>query len=210
MNNPPLSPHAPEPDRPVSEELVSLFTIVGQLGQLCDEETDHARQVTELALRLFDRLAGLHGLGSPERTWLKTAALLHDIGWIQGVKRHHKATRDIILATSFPQFSEREKTIIALTARYHRKGLPRNKHKHYGRLDPSDRAVVRRLAAMLRIADGLDRTHRNLVQDVACAVSEDKVVLTLTAGPGAEGERLTAKKKADLFEGVLKREVVIH
>ena len=137
--------------------------------------------MTLLALRLFDELQPLHGLGATERFWLHCAGLLHDIGWIEGRKGHHKTALRMILTTPDLPFERREREIIGCVARYHRRGLPTLKHEAFAALSAPDQRVVRRLAAILRVADGLDRTHQGIVKDVTCAIGRNRSASTASS-----------------------------
>ena len=132
---------------------------VEKLALTVDPEPEHAFQVCAVCLDLFDVLRDIHGLGAPERRLLATAALLHDTGWSTRPDAHHKGSRDIIMKTKLPGFPVRERRILACLARYHRGTHPKPSHKVYSDLDRGARDLVGRLAAILRIADGLDRTH---------------------------------------------------
>ena len=178
------------------------------LAESCNYEKDHARQVTRLALELFDGLAPLHGLGARERFLLECAGLLHDVGWIYGQKRHHKAAMTRIMSADLP-FDDRERRLVALVARYHRKALPRNDHPHFGDLDESDQARVRVLAGCLRVADGLDRTHLARVEHVTCRWDAAEVVLRCESQDSAEPEQWAAQNKADLLAQALDRGISV-
>ncbi|HNT53648.1 MAG TPA: HD domain-containing protein [Anaerolineaceae bacterium] len=177
------------------------------LAQSCEVDARHAQQVTRLSLRLFDLLTQLHQLGSQERFWLQCAAVLHDIGWLEGWKGHHKATLQIILNTHLLPFDARTRLIVGSIARYHRRALPSQKHDHYAALAPAEQHVVGQLAAILRIADGLDRLHQNTIADLEVQIGEKKVTLRcgVLTRPAAEAE--AALDKADLFEQVFNRKV---
>ena len=125
------------------------------LGYVCKYDPEHANRVANLALRMFDMLEGLHQLGGEERFWLQCAAILHDIGRMEGKRGHHKAALQTILNTRMLPFNNRERLIIGSIARYHRKALPALSHDHYAVLSPGDRLVVGRLAALLRLSAGM-------------------------------------------------------
>ena len=177
------------------------------LAESCHYEEGHSRQVTALALRLFDELGELHGLGADERRYLHWAGLLHDIGWVDGRQGHHKSSQRLILAAGSLPFDDRVRRIVASVARYHRKALPGDGHGHFAALPPADRRIVRMLAAILRIADGLDRTHCDVVRSVRCRVAPDRVVIACFATGPATAEVEAAREKADLFVGVFGRAV---
>ena len=195
---------------PAEGEADAPLQAVLELAEKCDHEPAHARHVTLLALRLFDELQPLHGLGSTERFWLHCAGLLHDIGWIKGRKGHHKTALRMILTTPDLPFERREREIIGCVARYHRRGLPTLKHEAFAALSAPDQRVVRRLAAILRVADGLDRTRQAIVKDVTCAIGKSQVAAYCLVPQPAEDEQREALKKADLFEKTFGRRLLIE
>ncbi|VVB97542.1 Calcineurin-like phosphoesterase superfamily domain protein [uncultured archaeon] len=169
----------------------------------------HSNQVTRLAMRLFDELGELHGLGAEERFWLRYAGILHDIGWVEGQKGHHKTSLRIILAEPNLPFDERERDIVGSIARYHRKKLPNKGHPHFASLHRGERQKVRALSAILRVADGLDFTQQSLVKDITCEVSPEQVTINCAVSGEAEIEQKRALEKGDLFEKVFNRELII-
>lgn len=181
-----------------------------QLARVCHYEQGHTHQVTRLALRLFDQLRPLHKLGDQERFWLECGSLLHDIGWIEGQKGHHKTALRIILDSPLLPFNGRQRQIIGCIARYHRKAAPKKRHVPYGELAPADREVVRALAAILRVADSLDVMHEDRVHDLSVALLPDEVVLQCRAAGSLAEERTQALKKGDLFEEVFKRKLEVQ
>jgi exopolyphosphatase/guanosine-5'-triphosphate,3'-diphosphate pyrophosphatase len=142
------------------------FEAVNAVMRSLDLEPEHPLQVRRTAIELFDALQDLHGLGGDARERLEAAALLHDVGYRQGVRKHHKSARTIIMNLNLPGFSETDQRVVACIARYHRRSEPKPDHKIYGDLEPEEQAEVRCLAAILRIADGLDRLHIASVQSL--------------------------------------------
>ncbi|MGF1632414.1 MAG: HD domain-containing protein [Phycisphaerae bacterium] len=180
------------------------------LARRCNWHKTHSEQVTYLALRLFDELRGLHGLGGGERELLEYAALLHDIGWHIAKKSHHKHSQYLIENGELKAFEPEEVAVIANIARYHRKGLPKPKHQAYMSLKPPARRVVDVCAAVLRIADGLDRSHDNLIEDLRVTDEPKRVKVDLTARSDAQLEVWGANQKADLFATVFGKPAFFH
>ncbi|MBD3378057.1 HD domain-containing protein [candidate division KSB1 bacterium] len=178
------------------------FKSVYDLLYAKDPEPEHAEHVTRLALQLFDALAPLHQLTSEERDLLKAASLLHDIGWLKGGKKHHKTSMKMILEKPLPPWSQAEQLMIANIARYHRKALPRAGHDHYDNLDSGQQKVVQALAAILRLADGLDRSHAQIIRSINCQIDYDKVVIHLFVSGNSASEQYGFGKKRDLFQQV--------
>ena len=174
------------------------------------EFAQHTHQVTKLALKLFDELKELHKMSVKERFILHCASLLHDIGWKYGQKSHHKrALNMIIQATDLP-FDLHQRTIIGLIARYHRKAMPKSSHRHFRNLSLRDKHVVQVLAGILRAADGLDRSHLSIINDLNCTVSAEKILIKLDAKGTIISEIDTAFEKSDLLKAVFDKEVIFE
>jgi exopolyphosphatase/guanosine-5'-triphosphate,3'-diphosphate pyrophosphatase len=167
-----------------------------------DRDKAHTGQVRRLSLRMFDELAGLHGLGQKERPLLDQAAILHDIASREG-KAHHKEARDIVLESpEIPFDDDKDRVKAAMVVRYHKGALPDPKHRHYEGLDRDSRVVVDKLASIIRMADGLDRTHSSVVKDLRCRISNGKLTINVISDRYSDIDDAAAKKKADLFEKV--------
>jgi exopolyphosphatase/guanosine-5'-triphosphate,3'-diphosphate pyrophosphatase len=165
----------------------------------------HADRVAKLALKLFDGLHTLHQLASREREWLEDAALLHDVGLSIGYRGHHRHSAYLITHGNLKGFSGQEIDVIAQVARYHRKARPKSSHEAFAKLDPWLKPIVEKLSAILRIADGLDATHRQMVTDLTASIRRRTVVLTVNAEANPELEIWSARKKSDIFPRVFGR-----
>jgi len=170
-----------------------------------DEE--HGENVLHLATRLFDSLTAITNLGPSERILLQAAALLHDIGVLVGTPRHHKHSYYLIRESDLVGLTPKEKEIVALVARYHRKAHPQSHHDAYHALGRTDRLRVKKLAALLRVADALDRRHGQVVLDLDAVVDDTAVRLTLVSPDGEDLslERWAIEKKGGLFQEVFGR-----
>lgn len=180
------------------------------LAKACDFEVGHSFQVIRLALRLFDELAPMHQLGSQERFRLLLAGLLHDIGWAEGWKRHHKTSLNIILTSPMLSFDHRERLLIGSICRYHRGALPNLKHDHFSSLDEKDRLLVTQLSAILRIADSLDRTHRDIIRDLKADIDKDTIRISCHCSAPAGDEQHEGMNKGDLLEITYHRKLIIE
>lgn len=155
------------------------YKSVVHLAQRFKYEMVHTHHVTDLALKIFDQTKPLHGLNDIERLYLEAAALLHDIGLFISHSQHHRHSYYLIRNGELLGYTENEKEIIANVARYHRKSHPKPKHEWFTALTTEDQTIVRKLAAILRIADGLDRTHSSAIRDVDCRVNKKSVTVVL-------------------------------
>lgn len=183
---------------------------VDRLLRRGNAEVLHAAHVARLALELFDRTHSLHQLTAAEREWLQYGALLHDIGCYVGYAKHQRHSYYLITHGDLTGFSAEEVEVMASLARYHKGGGPKESHENWSRMDPYLRPVVEKLAALLRIADGLDRSHRQLVTSVTSSVRSRKVLFEVTARGDCEAELDAAVQKADLFERVFDRRVAFR
>jgi len=199
----------PAPPPAVSSEQQAQLQAVLQLAWDTFYEEEHTQQVTRLALRLFDELQPLHGLDPKARFWLRCGALLHDIGWVEGWRAHHKTSLRIILDTPALPLAKRERLIVGSIARYHRRAHPRPKHAHFAALEPRDQSMVTTLAAILRVADALDCTHQSIVADLTAEVSTEEIAIHCTVHRPAEAERQDALKKGLLLAERFARKLTI-
>lgn len=174
-----------------------------------DPDPAHAGQVCKLSGLLFDALGDLHGLGDTERLLLQAAALMHDVGYDARPGQHHKGSRDLILASHLEGFTRKQLMVMACVARYHRKGLPEDDHKVYRDLDEKGRATVRKLASLLRIADGLDRSHVSSAEFVHVDRLSKGIRFSVIQRSQNRADIEAALKKSDLFEEVYKLGVEI-
>ncbi|MDX1395269.1 MAG: Ppx/GppA phosphatase family protein [Gemmatimonadota bacterium] len=167
---------------------------------LFDEE--HARHVANLATTLFDQLTELHGLAPEDRLILIAGALLHDIGQHISYSKHHKHSMYLILHAEIAGVSPSELPLVALVARYHRRADPREEHYVYCDLSPEDRERVSRLAALLRVADSLDREHLQRVHALEAVYADGAVDLRLSGEGPLLLEQWALRKKGKLFDRV--------
>lgn len=168
---------------------------VRAFAQRCRYERPHSEQVAMLSLSIYDQLCEgsslLAGLGAEarERELLEAAAVLHDVGVLVEYQRHHKHSRVMIQHAELPGLSAREIEIVSLVARYHRRAEPTTRHAAFAALSGQDRELVERLAGILRLADGLDRSHAQRVRAVHLRFGAKTLTVEAEAG-GASGEAL--------------------
>lgn len=167
-----------------------------------EPEPDHVLQVTKLTLLLFDQL--IPDGSQLDRFILQTAAMLHDIGWklCPTGTGHHKASEKMILAKRWKFIPGNTIRLIANIARYHRKNPPKSKHPRFSTLGPKDQHLVRKLAAILRIGDAMDRSHTQLIQGIECSIIGSKFNIEAVTAGSLEAEQYGIKKKSDLFRTV--------
>jgi exopolyphosphatase/guanosine-5'-triphosphate,3'-diphosphate pyrophosphatase len=175
-----------------------------------DEEPSHSDQVTKLALQIFDGLRDWSGLDDRPRELLHSAALLHDIGWSQTPdgKAHHKWSAKLVQEYAWKKLTRGEVPIVAQTARYHRKAIPQSDHDEFQALPAVAQKQVMILGGILRIADGLDRTHTSRIERVEVSVSRDAIVVRVSPSGPWDAERDMFETKRDMLEVAAKRAVL--
>ena len=177
-----------------------------QLGLACHFDEEHAHTVTRLALELFDsaQALGIYEFKKGERELLEYGATLHDIGKFLSYDNHQAHAYHIIRESSLPGFQPEEIEIIANLAYFHRKGTPKKKHPNLAGLDKSSLKSVRILAVLLRIAEGLDRSHTGIISHVRFyIVSTDTVVLEMHARKECQLELWELEKHKKFFTKIL-------
>lgn len=177
------------------------------LARRCNWHRTHSEHVTRLLLRFFDDLQPLHKLGPAQREIVEYGGLLHDIGWHIARSAHHKHGMYLILNGDLSGFQPEEIAVVANIARYHRKSLPKKEHTEYQALAKKWRNIVDVGAALLRLADGLDRSHASVVEGLRCQIEPRRVVCRLRVRGDAELEIWGARRKREYFQQVFDRDI---
>lgn len=180
-----------------------------RLGRRYHFDEAHGVLVARLAVELFDQLRPRHKLGDRDRLLLRAAALLHDIGDFVRYEGHHRHSHYLLVNSDIVGLTPAERTVVANVARYHRKAAPDVSHPNFRDLDRDDRSRVRVLAAILRIADALDREHAAKVTAVRSVLEKGRIRLHLTGDPDRQLEEWTVRRKCELFEEVFDLKVEI-
>ncbi|MBC7844294.1 MAG: Ppx/GppA family phosphatase [Gemmatimonadaceae bacterium] len=185
---------------------------VQQFAERTQYEEPHAKHVQKLALQLFDAIGIRIGCTPADRETLRDAALLHDTGYHISYNDHHKHAYHLIVHADLLGVSPEEQVVMANVARYHRGSPPKLKHPTFAELTREQQLRVRRLAAMLRVADGFDRGHIGAVQQIKVRWTERALRLTPVPDPRARSTRLElwgASRKADLLEKLIDLPVLV-
>jgi exopolyphosphatase / guanosine-5'-triphosphate,3'-diphosphate pyrophosphatase len=169
----------------------------------------HAQQVARLSLRLFDQLEDELDFAEADRLLLLAAALLHDIGQYIAYRRHHKHSYYLISNASLPDLTPHDTQLVALIARYHRRAEPSAEHEGFVDLDDEDQERVTRLASLLRVADAMDRQHRQHVRTVDAQVHDGDLRLAVTADGDVDLEEWAISKKSQLLARVLDADISV-
>ncbi len=189
-------------DQKIEEELrVRSRVRARALAKRFRYDEAHATHVKNLSLELFDALKKEHGLGKHERMLLEVAAILHDIGTFLRTSGHHRHSEYIIANSEIFGLNREDINIVSNVARYHRKTPPLPTHVNYIALPREARIVVLKLAAILRVADALDRSHSGRVRDLSFERTEDRFIM-LRRNRSIFARKLSLAEKGDMFEDV--------
>jgi exopolyphosphatase/guanosine-5'-triphosphate,3'-diphosphate pyrophosphatase len=178
-----------------------------ELAERCNYAADHAQQVAKLATMLFDQTRAVHGLTDRPREWLEYAAIMHDLGVHISYERHHRHSYYLIKNGDLRGFDPQEVEVIGLVARYHRRATPKKSHDEYAELPAELRNAVRVLSALLRLAEGLDRSHSQALSSLSVHDRGDDYLITLRTGGDAELELWAAGRHVSPLERVLGKPV---
>jgi exopolyphosphatase / guanosine-5'-triphosphate,3'-diphosphate pyrophosphatase len=194
----PTPPTVPTEDRRAAVE---------EFAKNCGVDLSHARQVARIAGSLWQQLATPLGLMLEDRELIESAALIANVGYLINFDGHHKHSYHLIVNSELPGFERRQLQILANVARYHRGTRPKKRHENFSELSVEDQKRVCELAAILRLALALDRTHQQHVGEVRARVRDDVVRIVVQSEDEANVDLWAAERKVDLFEKVFGRKV---
>jgi len=180
---------------------------VMSLVSRCQWHEKHSRQVSSIALMLFDQLKPLHHLEPSYRELLEYGCYLHDIGYLISAEDHNKHSRYLVLNGQLLGFTQAELQMLGAMCRYHRGRLPKKKDAELVGLSAKARRAAEILSGILRVADGLDRSHNSLVHRVECRIVGNAFDILVSPHGEAELEMWYARKKSDLLADALKMQV---
>jgi len=189
-----------EPHR-YNAEARQLLVGTRSFARRLEYDQRHAEHVRELSILLFDQLQPLHHLPTQSRVLLEAGALLHDVGHMVSHRGHHKHGEYLTLNGDIPGLEGRDRAVVAALVRYHnRKSEPAGHHSAYSSLNNNDKRIARRLAAILRIAEALDHSHRQRVTNLRASFQRGAVGLQVTARGDAVEDLRDANRSVELFE----------
>jgi exopolyphosphatase/guanosine-5'-triphosphate,3'-diphosphate pyrophosphatase len=179
------------------------------LAQKFKVDAKHAGHVAKLVSRLFEETAELHQLTEHDALLLEVAAILHECGGYVSPRAHHKHSQYLIQNSEIFGLSRPDVLTVSLIARYHRRSGPKTRHADYRSLPGPERIRVSKMAAIMRVADALERAHSQRVRDFSVEITRNKIRLNLIGVTNAAVERLAMQSKGDLFHDVFGLEVVL-
>jgi exopolyphosphatase / guanosine-5'-triphosphate,3'-diphosphate pyrophosphatase len=189
-----------EPHR-YNEAMRQLLVGTRSFARRLGYDQPHAEHVRELSIQIFDQLQPVHHLPPQSRVLLEAGALLHDIGHMVSHRGHHKHGEYLVLNGDIAGLEGRDRAIVAALVRYHnRKSEPASHHLAYSSLNNADKRIARRLAAILRIAEALDHSHRQGVVKLHASFQRAAATLQVRANGDATEDLRNANRSAELFE----------
>jgi exopolyphosphatase / guanosine-5'-triphosphate,3'-diphosphate pyrophosphatase len=171
---------------------------------------EHGRHVAELSKQLFRALQPEHQLDSRYEVILYVAALLHDIGHAVSARSHHKHSMYLITHGELFGLSREDVLLAALTARYHRRSSPKPLHEGYASLDWKRRINVGKMAAILRVADALDRSNSQRIKTLQCSRERGRLVISVSGADDLSLEQLALRQKASMFKEIFGMSVLLR
>ncbi len=196
-----------DPERAFHKQVVGSALGVAKKFQF---DREHSLQVAKLALQIFDQIAGFLDLSGHDRLLLEVAAILHDIGMYISEQAHHKHSAYLVRWAEIVGLPLEQRILASHIARYHRKSHPRPQHIEFFALPAVDRLRVIKLAAILRVGDALDRSHRQPVSRLRLELGEDELVIHARANEELAVENVALREKGRLFEEVTGRAVTLR
>ncbi|MDQ7815822.1 MAG: Ppx/GppA phosphatase family protein [Melioribacteraceae bacterium] len=185
---------------------------VKHLAESSRYDVEHCRHIAKFALKIFDDLKKLHQLGDECREYLEAAAILHDIGYHISHTNHHYHSYYIIRNSELLGFNDNEISIIANTARYHRKSHPKKSHDDFNELPVRAQQIIKKLSAILRVADSFDRTHKRIIENLELRIENQivRIKLKVKKNGNPEIELWSLERRKALFEEVFEKKIIIN
>lgn len=172
------------------------------LGARFHFDLRHARNVARLSLKLFDFLQDFMGLTALDGLYLEVAAILHDIGMFVSAASHHKHSEYLIAWADIVGLNPRERTLVSQIARYHRRAAPQSTHPIFSSLPENERIKVNKLAAILRLADALDRSRESGIREIRCHLEEDRLRIGCDTDEDLLVESAAIRDKSTMFSEI--------
>lgn len=169
----------------------------------------HGQQIRRLTMQLFDQLQELHGLTRHDRLLLKVAAILHEVGSYINPKKHHHHSQYIILNSEIFGLSRADVEVVGLLARYHRHGAPTTAEPTYALLSQTDRLRVQKLAALLRVAEAMERAHSRRIRSFSVRPNGRRLEFLVPDVGDLTLENLALRTKGALFSDIFGQDIIL-
>ncbi len=199
-----------EPGKRMKQLTHQILSAARSLGRKYKYDETHAERVCAFARMIFDELMVEQRMNDTHRLYLQVAALLHDIGFFISSRGHHKHSQYLISSSGLFGLRARELEIVGNIARYHRRAMPQRTHVSFVSLDRDERMIVSKLAAILRVANALDKEHLQKIGDLKVTREGDKIVLVAQNASDLTLERAALSARSDLFREVFGKQIILR
>ena len=193
-------------DLALEEEVVHFSVLLANHYRV---DKAHGQQIRRLTMTLFDQLQDLHGLTRHDRLLLKVAAILHEVGSYINPKKHHQHSQYIILNSEIFGLSRADVEVVGLLARYHRHGAPTIAEPTYALLNQADRLRVQKLAALLRVAEAMERAHSRRIRCFSVRTNARRLELLVPDVSDLTLENLALRTKGALFTDIFGYDIIL-
>jgi exopolyphosphatase/guanosine-5'-triphosphate,3'-diphosphate pyrophosphatase len=187
-----------------------ILSAARSLGRKYHYDELHAERVRELSVRFFDELQTEERMTDTHRLYLEVAALLHDIGLFISPRSHHKHSHYLISSSELFGLRRHEMELIANIARYHRRALPQRSHVSFVSLDRDERMMVSKLAAILRVANALDKDHLSKTPEMKILREGDQIALIVPNISDLTMGRLALAGRSDFFTEIFGKKIILR
>ena len=199
-----------EPGKRLKKLTQQILSAARSLGRKYQYDENHAERVRELSELIFDEMKSEQRMNDTHRLYLQVAALLHDVGLFVSSRGHHKHSQYLISASGLFGLRQGELDIIGNVARYHRRALPQRTHTTYTSLERDERVLVSKLAAILRVANALDKLYLQKASDLKVTREGDRNVLTVPNVADLTMEKVALAERSDLFTEVFGKQIILR
>jgi exopolyphosphatase / guanosine-5'-triphosphate,3'-diphosphate pyrophosphatase len=180
-----------------------------EIGLRYKTDRKHADHVASFARQLFRELQHLHNLDPKYELILRVAATVHEVGMFISPREHHKHSLYILLNTEIFGLSSSDREMVALLTRYHRRYNPEPNHPHFSDLSREERMIVLKLAALLRLADSLDRSHAQRIKSIQLRPEGSRLIVLTQGADDTTVEQIAIDSKCDLFREIYGYDILL-
>lgn len=186
-----------------------VMQTAGEIGLRYKTDRKHADHVANFARQLFRELQHLHGLDAKYELVLRVAATLHEVGMFISPREHHKHSLYILMHTEIFGLSSNDRVMVALLARYHRRYDPEPNHPYFSDLSREERMIVLKLAALLRLADSLDRSHAQRIKTIQLRPEGTRLNVLTQGADDTTIEQIAIDLKCGLFREIYGYDILL-
>ena len=178
-----------------------IITAAWSIAKRYDSYQPHLKALFKLSGEIFDAMKKYHGLGKRHRVLMQCIAILHDCGKYISLAEASSCSYTIIMASEILGLSHKEREIIATTVEFNRKPLEPYENLS-DRFTTEEYLLILKLLGILKVANALDRSHKQKIKNVSMRVKDRELVITIESNSSLALEKGLFKKNADFFEQI--------